>query len=141
MLVGMGVVGAIRVCAYYREALSTDIAKILPFALLGFMITDGSIVQITGSTEGVREAALGWETVVYYLVAVVALEFVLRTITGIIRFFMGSTESSETDESMEHAQTETNGAGRADLAALFPNFVPANATPGPDGLTIIQPRP
>ena len=141
MLVGMGVVGAIRVCAYYREALSTDIAKILPFALLGFMITDGSIIQIAGSTEGVREAALSWETVAYYLVAVVALEFVLRTITGIIGFFFKvDQESSESDEGLEPAQAGTNGPGRADLGALFPNFVPASAVPGPDGLTVIRPR-
>ena len=30
MLVAMGVVGAIRVCSYYKEALATDIAKIDP---------------------------------------------------------------------------------------------------------------
>ena len=87
MLVAMGVVGAIRTCSYYKEALATDIAKILPFALLGIMLIDNSIIRILDSTDGVREAALQWETVVYYLVAVVTLEFVLRMATGIFNFF------------------------------------------------------
>lgn len=87
MLIAMGVVGAIRICSYYKEALSTDIAKILPFALLGIMLIDSSIVRTVNSAEGVREAALQWETVIYYLVAVVVIEFILRMTTGIFSFF------------------------------------------------------
>ena len=100
MLIAMGVVGAIRVCSYYSEALATDIAKILPFALLGLTIINNSIIRIVDSTEGVqgavfqwetiledltagfREGALQWDTIIYYLVAVVVLEFALRIITG-----------------------------------------------------------
>jgi hypothetical protein len=91
MLIAMGVIGAIRICAYYKEALSTDIAKILPFALLGIMLIDNSVIRILESTETVQEVALQWETVVYYLVyylvAVVALELLLRMTTGIFGFF------------------------------------------------------
>ena len=142
MLVGMGVVGAIRVCAYYSEALSTDIAKMLPFALLGVMITNGSVIQIIGSTEGVREAALSWETVAYYMVAVVALESVLRTITGVVRFFMGRRKSSETEGAPEAAQSEQTAPEfpYTGIGSPVPNFVPASAAPGPDGLTVIRPR-
>ena len=83
MLVAMGVVGAIRICSYYKEALAVDIAKIVPFALLGIMLIDSSIVRIVQSTESVWEAALLWETVIYYLVAVVVIEFLLRMTTGL----------------------------------------------------------
>ncbi len=83
MLVAMGVVGAIRICSYYKEALATDIAKILPFALLGFMLIDSSLIRIVESTESVWEAALLWETVIYYLVVVVVIEFLLRMTTGL----------------------------------------------------------
>ena len=110
MLVAMGVVGSIRVSSYYREALSTDIAKILPFALLGVMIIDSSIIRIVESTEGVREAALEWETAIYYLVAVVALEFVLRMTAGIIGLIIGRRKSRDLEESQETAQSEPTGA-------------------------------
>ena len=83
MLVAMGVVGAIRICSYYKEALATDIAKIVPFALLGIMLIDNSLVRFVESTESVWEAAFLWETVIYYLVAVVVIEFLLRMTTGL----------------------------------------------------------
>ena len=48
MLAAMGVVAAIRICSYYNGALSTDIAKILPFALLGIVLIDNSLIRIPG---------------------------------------------------------------------------------------------
>lgn len=106
MLVAMGVVGAIRTCSYYKEALATDIAKILPFALLGIMLIDSSIIRIIDSTEGVREAALQWETAIYYLVAVVTLEFVLRMATGIFSFFWNRPKARQPQEETAESQTE-----------------------------------
>jgi hypothetical protein len=101
MLAAMGVVGAIRMCSYYNGALSTDIAKILPFALLGIMLIDNTLIDITNPTEGVREAALQLETVLYYLVAVVALEFVLRVLSGIVGWIKGKRDkSSESEEAL-----------------------------------------
>ena len=101
MLVAMGVVGAIRVSSYYNEALATDIAKILPFALLGIMIIDNSLLRIVNSTEGVRAAALLWETLVYYLVAVVVIEFILRMVTGIFGLITGRSKSSRLKEEQD----------------------------------------
>ncbi len=99
MLAAMGVVGAIRICSYYNGALATDISKILPFALLGIMLIDNSLIDFTGSTEGVREAALQVETVLYYMIAVVALEFVLRMLSGIVGWIRSRRgESSESEE-------------------------------------------
>ena len=123
MLVAMGVVGAIRICAYYKDALATDIAKILPFALLGIMLIDNSIVRIVQSAEGVREAALQWETVVYYLVAVVTIEFVLRMTSGIFGLFKSRRRSRK--ERKEQVKPEVEPTG--------PRF----GTPG----TVFEPRP
>ena len=101
MLAAMGVVGAIRMCSYYNSALATDISKILPFALLGIMLIDSSIIDIANPTEGVREAALQLETVLYYLVAVVAFEFVLRMLSGIVGWIKGKLgKSSESEEAL-----------------------------------------
>ena len=110
MLVAMGVVGAIRTCSYYKEALATDIAKILPFALLGITLIDSSIIRIIDSTEGVREAVLRWETAIYYLVAVVALELILRMVTGIFGFIRGRRKSHKLkkEASAPEPQMETS---------------------------------
>ena len=112
MLAAMGVVGAIRMCSYYNSALATDISKILPFALLGIMLIDNSIIEIPRSTEGVREATIQFETVIYYLVAVVALEFVLRMLSGIIGLIRGRRETGESEEVPSEPEPQ-NGDRRA----------------------------
>ena len=109
MLAAMGVVGAIRMCSYYNFALATDISKILPFALLGIMLIDNSLIDIANPTEGVREAALRLETVVYYLVAVVALEFVLRMLSGIVGWIRGKRGETPESEETPHEPKLQNG--------------------------------
>ena len=94
MLIAMGVVGSIRVCAYYNEALSTDIAKILPYALLGIMIINNRLLSFTDPTEDIWEVAVRWETVAYYLCAVVLLEVVLRTGSGILWLYRRARKST-----------------------------------------------
>jgi hypothetical protein len=131
MLVAMGVVGAIRVCSYYKEALSTDIAKILPFALLGIMIIDNSIIRIVDSTEGVREAVLQWETIVYYLVAVVALEFVLRITSGIFGFFRARRKARKLRKQAARAETDQSGPQSAPSSPEPEAHVPTPATTSP----------
>lgn len=144
MLVAMGVVGAIRVSAYYTEALSTDIAKILPFALLGTMIVDSSVFRIVESSESVREAAFSWETVIYYLVAVVVLEFVLRMATALVRLVRGAPR--EPQESAEASQSEPAGTlstvevGPNMTGVPVPGLVAAVSVPDANGRTVIQPR-
>ena len=95
MLAAMGVVAAIRICSYYNTALSTDIAKILPFALLGIVLIDNSLIRIPDPTDSLQLAALELETMVYYLGGVVAMEFVLRIVSGILGFLRRSPAKLE----------------------------------------------
>ena len=139
MLAAMGVVGAIRMCSYYNGALATDISKILPFALLGIMLIDNSFIQIPNSTEGVREAALRLDTVLYYLVAVVALELVLRMLSGIVGWIRGRRgESSESEEALTEPQ---DGDRRAEYALESQADVPlARVRPDREQLFMGQDR-
>ena len=95
MLAAIGVVAAIRICAYYNGALATDIAKILPFALLGIMLIDSTLVRIPQSTDSIQQAAMHLETMVYYLSGVLALEFVLRILSGIFGLLRRSDAREE----------------------------------------------
>ena len=98
MLSAIGVVAAIRICAYYNGALATDIAKILPFALLGIMLIDSTLVRIPQSTDTIQQAAVNLETMIYYLSGVVALEFVLRILSGIFGLLRRSDAREEPAE-------------------------------------------
>ena len=83
LLAAMAVVGSIRMCAYYNQTLSTDLAKILPFALLGITLIDRSLVNIPTSSANLQEAVEYWETMVYYMAAVVILEVIMRSLAGV----------------------------------------------------------
>jgi hypothetical protein len=78
LLVAMAVLSAIRITSYYNEDLSRDLAKMLPFALLGVYIVDLSYFSFSTSLDALLRAFNQWESVAYYLLFVIGLEFSLR---------------------------------------------------------------
>ena len=87
LLVALATVSAIRLAAYYHEDLSRDLAKILPFAVLGIFIIDASFFTIEDSLAMLQDANSQREAIFYYFVFLVALEFIMRLIWG---YFMGA---------------------------------------------------
>ena len=87
LLVALATVSAIRLAAYYHEDLSRDLAKILPFAVLGIFIIDASFFTIKDSLAMLQDANNQREAIFYYFVFLVALEFALRLVWG---YFMGA---------------------------------------------------
>ena len=84
LLVAMTVVGIIRVCAYIAEDLARDLAKMLPFAVLAFLILDLSSFEAADSLEVLKQADDNREIIFYYLGFTIALEFVLRFLSAVI---------------------------------------------------------
>ena len=119
MLAAMGVVAAIRICSYYNSALSMDIAKILPFALLGIMLIDNSLLRVPQSIDTIQQAAPQLETMIYYLGAVVLMEFVLSMATAAVEFVRGVSGA-------EDSRRETaglNGAAAEQVPLDVPDFI------------------
>ena len=86
LLMGLATVGTIRVAAYVREDLSRDLAKMLPFAVLGIFLVNTSFFQIQDSLALLDETMEHTDNILYYLVYLIALEFALRMIMGIVVF-------------------------------------------------------
>ena len=84
-MLAFATVGAIRVTAYYREALSQDVAKILPFAVLAAFIIDISFFSVDESLESLKNAKDYSEDILYYLFFLAILEFALRLLMGVIK--------------------------------------------------------
>lgn len=84
LLVSMAVLSAIRITSYYNEDLSRDLAKILPFALLGVFIIDLSYFSLPGSVQALQQAVAQWESIAYYLIFVIGLEVVLRITSPVL---------------------------------------------------------
>ncbi len=136
LLVALAVVSAIRVSAYYHEDLSRDLSKILPFAVLGIFIIDASFFTVEESMAVIREANNNRETIFYYFVFLVALEFALRIVMGYIMVIVtgrrrlmaprgeseevvaeavtGEAEEEEEEEGEQPASQETPAAAPAD---------------------------
>ena len=80
----MATVATIRVTAYYNEDLSRDLAKILPFAVLALFVIDASFFNIRESLDILQDANEARETILYYLLFLVVVEFALRLLLGIV---------------------------------------------------------
>ena len=78
LLVAMAVLTSVRVTSYYTEDLSRDIAKMLPFALLGIFLIDLRYFDLSTSTELLNRVGDEWKSIFYYWVFVIVLELVLR---------------------------------------------------------------
>lgn len=76
--VSISVVCAVRVTAYYTEDLSRDLAKMLPFALLGIFLVDSSFFSLSDSATVILQIPFLWRTFAYYLLFVIILEFILK---------------------------------------------------------------
>jgi hypothetical protein len=78
LLISIAVVGAVRVTSYYNEDLSKDLAKMLPFALLGIFLVDLTFFSFSDVIEKVILIPQMYEVLFYYLILIIMLEFTLR---------------------------------------------------------------
>ena len=83
LLVSLATVSAIRVTAYYSEELSRDLAKILPFAVLALFLIDASYFQVSESLDVLKQVDDHRESIFYYLLFLVGMEFALRLILAV----------------------------------------------------------
>lgn len=83
-------VGAIRVAAYYNEDLSRDLAKILPFAVLGLFVINSSFFNLSASLAVLNEAWDYPQHIFYYLVFLIALELALRLVMAVVALLVAT---------------------------------------------------
>ena len=84
LMLSITVVSSVRVTAYYTEELSRDLAKLLPFALLGVFIVDMSYFSLWNSITVLLKLPSMWKIFVYYLVFLIILELVLKFVSHVI---------------------------------------------------------
>ena len=90
LLASMGLVAAIRVSAYYNEDLSKDLAKMIPFALLGIFIIDVRLITFPDILALFWQILSVWKNIIYYLGLTIALEIILRLSSAFFGLFKKS---------------------------------------------------
>jgi FtsH-binding integral membrane protein len=115
LLVTMAVMGAIRATSYYHEDLSRDLAKMLPFAMLGVFVVDLSYFSMESSVASLWQIFDRLDIVVYYLGFIIFLEFILRMTHPIVQMLNGSHRK----------------AVKASLSDIKPVTAPTSGVTGP----------
>jgi len=72
------IVMAIRITAYYSEDLSKDVAKMLPFALLGVFLVDPSYFNFDVTMSNINSLPQEANTIAMFLFFIIIIEWILR---------------------------------------------------------------
>lgn len=90
------IVASIRATAYYREALSQDLAKLLPLTLLGVSLIEGSL-NMGAVISSFSQIPSLFNKISIYFLFIIALEALLR-LTDIFLIESGAEEGDEIKE-------------------------------------------
>ncbi len=77
------IIAAIRICAYYSEDLSKDIAKMLPFALLAIFLVDVSYFRFSDITAKIVSLPEFFTVCIQFIVFIILMEWILRILLAI----------------------------------------------------------
>jgi len=89
------IITAIRITAYYSEDLSKDVAKMLPFALLGVALVDPSYFNPDDISAKIEMLPLFVNTAVQFVLFVIIVEWILRVLLNIKHFFLPPKDKPE----------------------------------------------
>ncbi|MEM4260023.1 MAG: hypothetical protein QXG00_02200 [Candidatus Woesearchaeota archaeon] len=85
LLISMALVGAVRITAFINEDLSMELAKLMPLVLLGVFLADISFFSVVESINKAEQVVTVLQSVIYYYIFIVVLEFILRIISIIFK--------------------------------------------------------
>ncbi len=104
LFIAISIVSATRVASYYNEDLSRDLAKLLPFALLGIAIVDPSFFSIPLIEARIAAIAIFVEKIFVFVLFAILLEWILRVLLSLKRAIFGFSRKDK-----EEAEKKLNG--------------------------------
>jgi hypothetical protein len=89
---------AIRITAYYTEDLSKDVAKMLPFAILGIFLVDPEYFTIESAMDKINILPEFVNVIAQYLLLIIIVEWILRAALNIRYLILPKKEDAPTEE-------------------------------------------
>lgn len=86
---------AIRITSYYSEDLSKDVAKMLPFALLGVFLVDPTYFNFDVTMSNINSLPQYVNTIVVFIFLIIIIEWVLRILLTILYAIFPKKEECE----------------------------------------------
>lgn len=78
LLISAIIVGAVRMASYYKEELSKEIAKLIPFTLLAVSMTKAGFFDFQRIISNISQLPAFFNNILNYLVFIIILEIILR---------------------------------------------------------------
>lgn len=100
LIISAVIIGAIRMTAYYKEDLSKDLAKLLPFTLLAISMTKAGFFNFERILTKLTEIPNFFGDILHYLLFIIVLEVILRVFDMIFSLF--GVEEVQVDENQEN---------------------------------------
>lgn len=91
---------AIRITAYYTEDLSKDVAKMLPFAILGIFLVDSSYFSLESVFERINTLPGYINQIIQFLILMILIEWILRAALTIRYKIFPKKEKPEAEKSI-----------------------------------------
>jgi hypothetical protein len=89
---------AIRITAYYTEDLSKDVAKMLPFAILGIFLVDPEYFTIESAMDKINILPEFVNVIAQYILLIIIVEWILRAVLNIKYMIFPKKEDTPTEE-------------------------------------------
>jgi len=83
LIISAAIIIAIRMTAYYKEDLSKDLAKMLPFTILGIALERGGITNFQNILSKVYQIPDFFKLILVYIIVIFVIEVILRVIEDI----------------------------------------------------------
>jgi len=87
LIVSATIIAAIRMTAYYKEDLSRDLAKLLPFTLLAVSLVSSDFFNVPRIISQIIQIPSHFSSILSYLLFIVFLEIVLRLFDFVLSIF------------------------------------------------------
>lgn len=99
LIVSAIVIASIRMTSYYKEDLSKDLAKMLPFTLLAIALINPDFFDFTRIINSLNQIPEFLTLVFYYLIFIIILEIILRFFDLILSIFGLQTPNEQQNDS------------------------------------------
>lgn len=88
------VIAAIRITAYYSEDLSKDLAKLLPFVLLGVFLVDPSYFSFADIMNKINSLPQFLALCIQFILFIALIEWILRIGLKVVQYFRSSKKQA-----------------------------------------------
>lgn len=87
LVISAVIIGAIRMTSYYKEDVSKEVSKLLPFTLLAVSMTRTNFFNFEAILQRITEIPSFYQYIFYYLAFIIVLEILLRAFDMVISLF------------------------------------------------------